>query len=78
MREPHRLLVIANETVEGTPLHDAIRERPLAHAHHLVAGLERGDGRADCLDRTGGVPASNADLGPQDPEHEAREVRVRA
>ena len=27
MREPHRLLVIANETVEGTPLHDAIRAR---------------------------------------------------
>ncbi|HEY3020087.1 MAG TPA: hypothetical protein VGJ32_07840 [Solirubrobacteraceae bacterium] len=27
MREPHRLLVIANETVEGAALHAAIRAR---------------------------------------------------
>jgi GABA permease len=27
MREPHRLLVVANETVEGAPLHDAIHAR---------------------------------------------------
>jgi GABA permease len=30
MQEPHRLLVIANETIEGQALHDAVRERAAA------------------------------------------------
>ena len=30
MPEPHRLLVIANETIEGQALHDAVRERAAA------------------------------------------------
>jgi GABA permease len=30
MQEPHRLLVIANETIEGQALHDAVRARAAA------------------------------------------------
>jgi hypothetical protein len=30
MHEPHRLLVIANETIEGQALHDAVRARAAA------------------------------------------------
>jgi hypothetical protein len=30
MNEPHRLLVIANETIEGQALHDAVRARAAA------------------------------------------------
>jgi GABA permease len=30
MQEPHRLLVIANETIEGQALHDAVRARAVA------------------------------------------------
>ena len=34
--EPHRLLVIANETIEGEALHDAVRERASARRTEVL------------------------------------------
>jgi GABA permease len=36
MPEPHRLLVIANETIEGQALHDAVRQRASARRTEVL------------------------------------------
>ena len=45
-------------------------------AHHLVAGLEARNGRADRLDRPREIPTPDADLGSAQPERETSEVRL--
>jgi GABA permease len=36
MQQPHQLLVIANETIEGQALHDAVRERAAARRTEVL------------------------------------------